>query len=208
MNKFDKRKLVIRQQLIGAQMFDALVAMEFADKYHTGTRKDGVSPEFDHQVCIALYAMTLPYIRYKEEVMATIWLHDVREDYHVPHQDILNLFTDRDKAHRIGNAVDAMTKEVNGVRRDEQALFDTMANDPIASIAKGCDRIHNIQSMVSVFTPEKQRKYIDEVQRLFFPMLKKARRLFPYQVTAYENIKFVLNSQIELISAALGEEND
>lgn len=203
MNKFQKRHLVLRQQLVGAGYHDALIAMEFASRRHTGTRKDGITPEFDHQISIALYALTLPHMRYREEVIATILLHDVREDYFISHLEILNLFEDRAKAERIAEAVDCMTKIVAGLKRDEKALFDRMAENPIASIAKGCDRIHNFQSMVGVFTPEKQRGYIQEGKEFFLPMLKTARRNFPYQTHAYENIKFVLNSQIELIEAAL-----
>ena len=203
MNKFEKRKMVLRQQLIGAGFFDALVAMEFAAKYHTGTRKDGVTPEFDHQISIALYALTLPTLRYLEEVIATIFLHDVREDYDITHAEIVALFSDPAKAERIAQAVDRMTKVVRGVKRDEAELFALMADDPIASIAKGCDRMHNLQSMVGVFTREKQGSYIAEAKVLFLPMLKRARRNFPYQVRAYENIKFVLTSQMELIESAL-----
>ena len=59
----------------------------------------------------------------------------------------------------------------------------------------------NLQSMVGVFKLEKQKEYIREVHDLFFPMLKKARRLFPHQVNAYENIKHILESQIQLIEA-------
>lgn len=55
--------------------------------------------------------------------------------------------------------------------------------------------------MVGVFKIEKQKAYIQEVFDLFLPMLKKARRLFPHQVNAYENIKHILQSQIELIQA-------
>ncbi|PZR54616.1 MAG: hypothetical protein DI537_54860 [Stutzerimonas stutzeri] len=202
MNKFEKKMLVLRSQLIGAQMFDALAAMEFAARHHTGKRKGG-DPEFDHQVSIALYALTLPFLRYREEVIATIFLHDVREDYGVTDGEIVALFVDADKARRIADAVDAMTKTFRGEKRDEQELFERMARDPIASIAKGCDRIHNLQTMVGVFTVEKMISYIAEAKELFFPMLKKARRLHPSQVTAYENIKFVLTSQIELIEAVI-----
>jgi hypothetical protein len=53
--------------------------------------------------------------------------------------------------------------------------------------------------MAEVFTLEKQKKYIKEVLDLFFPMLKNARRNFPAQVLAYENIKHMLKSQIQLI---------
>lgn len=203
MNQFEKRKLVLRQQLIGAKMFDALIAMEFADSHHNGLRKDGITPEFDHQISIALYALTLPTILYPEETMATIMLHDVREDKDITELEILSLFSNTDKARRIADAVDAMTKVVRGVKRDEVELFAEMADDPVASIAKGCDRIHNLQSMVGVFSKEKQAQYIEEAKTLFLPMLKTARRNFPFQVTAYENIKFVLKSQMELISAVL-----
>jgi hypothetical protein len=55
--------------------------------------------------------------------------------------------------------------------------------------------------MVGVFKLEKLKEYIREVYELFFPMLKKARRLFLHQVNAYENIKHILESQIQLIEA-------
>lgn len=200
-DKFQKKLLTLRQQLIGARYFNALKAMEFAAKYHKGTRRDKVTPEFDHQISIALFAMTLPDLMYREEVIATIMLHDVREDYGVTDQEIRALFDDADFADRVCRAVENMTKEFRGVKKDEASLFDAMSEDPIASIAKGCDRIHNIQSMVGVFKLQKQKDYIQEVFDLFLPMLKKARRNFPHQVLAYENIKHMLRSQIELIQA-------
>lgn len=201
MDKFKKKALTLRQYLHGAGYFNALVAMEFAAKHHTGTRKDGETPEFDHQVSIALFALTLPGLRYREEIIATIFLHDVREDYHITDHEVRSLFHDAAFADRVARAVENMTKEWRGVRKDEKLLFGQMAEDEIASIAKGCDRIHNLQSMVGVFTFEKQKKYISEVFDLFFPMLKAARRNFPHQAMAYENIKHMLRSQIELIEA-------
>lgn len=202
MTKFEKKLLTLRQQLVGARYHHALAALEFALRYHTGTRKDGVTPEFQHQVEIALFALTLPDLMYREEVIATIMLHDVREDYGVSDGEVRGLFfKDPGFAARVARAVENMTKEFRGVKKDEKALFDLMSQDPIASIAKGCDRMHNLQSMVGVFKLEKQKEYIKEVFDLFLPMLKKARRLFPHQVNAYENIKHILTSQIELIEA-------
>ena len=200
MTKFQKKLLTLRQQLVGARYHHALAALEFAHRFHTGLRKDGVTPEFQHQIEIALFALTLPDLMYREEVIATILLHDVREDYNVTAAEIRDLFfQDPEFAARVDRAVENMTKEFRGVKKDEQALFDAMAQDPIASIAKGCDRIHNIGSMLGVFTTEKQKKYVQEVHDLFLPMLKKARRLFPHQVNAYELLKFTLNMQIDLI---------
>ena len=63
------------------------------------------------------------------------------------------------------------------------------------------DVIHNLRTMVGVFKLIKQKEYVEEVLRLFLPMIKKARRLFPHQVNAYENIKHMLETQIELIRA-------
>lgn len=201
MTVFEKKLLVLRQQLVGARYFNALAALEFARRYHNGTRKDGVTPEFQHQVEIALYALTLPDLIYREEVIATILLHDVREDYGVSDHEIRTLFDSHVFADRVADAVECMTKEFRGVKKNESALFEQMSQNPIASIAKGCDRIHNLQSMVGVFKLEKQKQYIEEVFELFFPMLKRARRLFSHQVNAYENIKHMLQSQIELIRA-------
>lgn len=202
MGKFQKKLMTLRVALTNAKYFHALRALEFAHKHHTGLRKDGITPEYQHQVEIALFALTLPDLMYREEVIATILLHDVREDYGVSDSEIrLLFFNDADFSARVANAVENMTKEFRGVKKDEQALFDAMAQDPIASIAKGCDRMHNLQSMVGVFKLEKQKEYIREVHDLFFPMLKKARRTFTYQIMAYENIKHILESQIQLIEA-------
>lgn len=202
MDGYKKKLLTLRQYLHGAGYFRALKALEFAATYHTGTRKDGRTPEFDHQISIALYALTLPNLMHREEVITTILLHDVREDYSITDHEIRSLFhEDEGFAQRVARAVENMTKEWRGVRKDEIRLFEAMAEDPIASIAKGCDRMHNFQSMVGVFSIEKQKSYIEEYRTLFVPMLKAARRAFPQQALAYENIKHCLTSQVELIEA-------
>lgn len=201
MTQFKKKLLTLNQQLIGAEYFNALSALDFAMDYHTGTRKDGVTPEFQHQVEIALYALTLANVKYREEVIATIMLHDVREDYGITEHEILALFDDANFAVRVARAVENMTKEFRGSKKDEQELFNLMAVDPIASIAKGCDRIHNLGSMVGVFKIEKQKEYLDEVDRLFIPMLKIARKKFRFQHNAYMNILHMMRSQCDLIRA-------
>lgn len=201
MDEFQKRALTLRQLLIGRGYYNALIAMEFAAKYHKGKRRDKVTPEFDHQISIALYALTLPNIQFPEEMIAVIMLHDVREDYDITDLEIRALFMDTEFADRVAKAVDKMTKEWRGEKKDPTKLFEAMGEDAIASIAKLCDRVHNFQSMVGVFKIEKQKAYIAEAEEFFFPMLKRARRNFPHQVLAYENIKWMLRSQIQLIEA-------
>lgn len=204
MNKYQKKQLVLRSQLIGANYTYALRAMNHAEKYHTGVRKDGVTPEFDHQVSIALFAMTLPNLMYREEVIATIMLHDTSEDYGLSQSEIRGIFHgDPIIINRITDAVWKMTKKFRGEVKDDEQLFIDMSEDEVASISKGCDRVHNIQTMIGVFGPDKQRQYIGDVEAKFLPMLKRARRNFPEQAMAYENIKHMLISQCELISASL-----
>lgn len=207
MNQFEKRKLVLQTLLLGAGYFDALAVMRFCEPHHAGTRKDGFTPEFDHQISIATFAFDLPDLMYREEVLATIFAHDTSEDAGIKWSKIAKRVRNSKKARkRVSKAIQRMTKEWKGERLDEEKLFSSMARDPVASIAKGCDRIHNIQSMVGVFTAAKQREYIREVRELFLPMLKKARRNFPHQHRAYEIIKFTLKSQIALIEASLDAE--
>lgn len=190
MNRFEKLKLALRYFLLGKQYFTAVEALEFASQYHRGTRKDGVTPEFQHQIEIAHYVRTLPTLIHLEETLAVALLHDVVEDYDVELKLIDDTF-----GERISTAVDLLNK--NG--KAEDYYFHHLSGNPIASIVKGADRIHNLQTMVGVFTHEKQGVYVQEVENHFLPMLKTAKRSFIQQEAAYENIKHMLVSQVELI---------
>lgn len=197
MTPFKKREISLRYWLLGRGYFKAIEAMEFAASYHTGTRKDGVTPEFDHQISIAHYVRTfIDGLDYPEETLCVVFLHDVREDFDVTDDVIRGRWGDR-----VADAVEAMTKTFRGTKKDPQMVFDAIAADPIASVAKGADRVHNHQTMVGVFTIEKQKDYIAETELFFLAMLKRARRLFARQEPVYENIKHMLTSQIALIKA-------
>jgi (p)ppGpp synthase/HD superfamily hydrolase len=197
LSNFAKREISLRYFLQGAEYFTALEAMEFAQRYHTGVRKDGITPEFDHQISIAHFVRTLRHqLMYAEATISVIMLHDVREDYGVSDEEIRERFGDA-----VARAVDAMTKTFRGQVRPEKLVFEQIAADPLASVAKGADRIHNLNSMVGVFSKEKQLSYVAEAEEYFLPMLKTARRLHVRQEAAYENIKHMILSQINLIKA-------
>jgi (p)ppGpp synthase/HD superfamily hydrolase len=91
-DSFDKLHISLRYWILGRGYNVAARAMDFAEKHHTGTRKDGVTPEFAHQVAIAHYIRTLPDLVYPEETLATIFLHDVVEDYDVPLTELSGKF--------------------------------------------------------------------------------------------------------------------
>lgn len=197
MTDYAKQRLALRYWLLGRGFTQASRAMEFAELYHSGTRKDGVTAEFAHQVSIVNYLRSLlPHLLFPEETLVAAFLHDVREDYDVADAEIRAPFGDR-----VADAVDAVTKTFRGVRRDDEALFVRIGADPIASVLKPADRAHNQNSMVGVFTPAKMTEYVAETEGLFLPMIKRARRTFPEQEPAYENAKLVLVSQVNFVRA-------
>lgn len=194
-NEFDKTKLALRYWLLGKEYYVALKAMEFASKYHIGIRRDGITPEFHHQISIASYIRTLPALSNIESALAVAFLHDIVEDYSVSLQDIKLLIGDE-----LTKSVEILTKE-NG--KTDYGYYSNISECPIASIVKGSDRIHNVQTMNGVFSDEKKKQYVDETTKFVLPMIKVARRNFPEQEAAYENIKLVLNSQVDLINYSL-----
>jgi nucleoside 2-deoxyribosyltransferase len=175
----------------------ALAALDFARGCHRGRRKDGVTPELQHQVEIALYLTTLKDLPEEEQALTVALLHDVVEDYDIAPEEIERRFG-ADVARRVW----LLTKTYRGEKKDPAAYFDAISRDPIASLVKGADRVHNLQSMVGVFPLDKQREYADEAERLFLPMLKDAERRFPHHGAAYRNIRHMIKSQLTLIRAA------
>lgn len=200
MKKKDFNKLVIslRYFLLGKGYNFAIEALEYAKAIHCGTRKDKVTPEFQHQVEIALYLTTIANISNLEEVIIVALLHDIEEDYNIDREEL---------THRFGELVEqsvyTLSKIYKGEKKKLEDYFEHIANDPIASIVKGVDRINNLSDMVGIFTPHGQQKYIDDVHEYFFPMLKKARKNFPAQMLAYHNITTMLRMQVTLIQHIL-----
>lgn len=205
MNRYDKLSIALRNYLLGARYYSALNCFDYAQKIHTGLRKDGVTPEFQHQIEIALFITTLKDLQNEEAVISAALLHDVLEDYpNVSPQDIKKL-----AGKEVRDAVVLLSKEVEGrTRCSPEAYFSQISKNPIASIVKGCDRIHNLRTMVGVFTKEKQLKYVKEALEFFLPMLKVSFGLFPIQHLAYVNIRTTLKIQIEMITAIYNEEEE
>lgn len=193
---YDKMKIALRAFLQGRKYYKALRAMDFAEKLHTGDRKDG-QPEFSHQVSQALYAITMiDLLMFPEETICVIFLHDTIEDKGTTHKQLIELF-----GTVIGDATLKMSKVVDGIRIPDDVYYRVLATCPIASIAKGFDRVHNLMTMLGGFKPEKRASYIVETLEKTVPMLKTSRRSFPEQEPVYENVKFVMTNQIQLYNA-------
>lgn len=198
---FQKHLVAMRSWLNGTGYFQAAEALEFVKQLEVGFRKDGATPKFAHQLSITHYLATLtPYFSDPEVVMTAGFLHDVMEDHAEWDFDALSKkFSDN-----IAVIVWTLSKKTPGITKTPEQYFSAIAECPVASIVKPADRMHNLQSMSGVFTPEKQLAYVAEVEQYFFPMIRAARRNFPRQFMAYENVKMMLQNQIELIKLING----
>ena len=195
--------VTLKYYLLGKKYYIALKALEYARKHHDGLRKDGITPEFQHMLEIALYLKDLSSSMDNEElVLAAALLHDTVEDCDISIYELEEKF-----GKKVSHSVWLLTKKTKNITKKYDSYFSDIANDPIASLVKGADRINNVQSMnrkhvetnKTVFSLEKQKQYVQEVKTYFLPMLKKAKQEFPQQTHSYFNIIFVLKSQVELI---------
>ena len=207
MNTVEHQKLlhVIRSQLMGMaqndeRYNDCIRALNYALKIHTGLRKDGVTPEFYHQLNILGFLITQHknLIDPASTYIAAI-LHDTPEDYAEHSAEIKTLFPlDYANAERL-------SKIRNGEKIPLKTYFSEMAGCPVCSAVKLVDRIHNISTMPGVFSAQKMRKYIEEVKINFLPMAKAARQRFPAQNNFYELAKSMLSMKVASYSYFLDE---
>lgn len=199
-----KQLSVSRGFLEGRGYFTAAEALETVRRLEQGTRKDGITPKFHHQLSVARLVMTLePHLIHKEETIAASYLHDVLED----HDDEWSKESLTTKfGSLVGDAVWLLTKKYQGTIKNHDRYFAEIAKCPIASVIKLADRAHNLQTMQGVFDGKKQKEYLNEVEEHFFPNIRVARRNFPKQYGAYENLKILLRCQVRLVKQVLEAE--
>lgn len=194
-----KVRSALRHFLLGRRFYKALEAFDYAEKLHVGTRKDGVTPSFHHQISIANYITTLPLEDTDMELAVTLaFLHDTPEDMHVSDIELKRLFGDE-----VGRGALLLAKKFRGVELPKEVYFKELTTHPMATLVKGVDRLNNLSTMVGVFKFAKQRDYIAETLAHHLPMLKEARRMYPKYTLAFENIKYSINSRIEMTTLYL-----
>ncbi len=192
MADYSKLLITLRSYLVGARYYTALKALDLARNSHgSQMRKDNKTPFMIHPVQIALYITTLKDVINEEITLSVALLHDVREDCpSVTYEEI---------EKRCGFEVADRCEILNKHGKTYDKYFKEIGDDCITSIVKGADRINNVNSMIGVFSKDKQKKYVDEINHYFLPMLKHARNTFPEQMQAYFNIIHMLRSQVYLL---------
>jgi (p)ppGpp synthase/HD superfamily hydrolase len=225
--QYQKLEVSLRYWLQGRGYFAALRALELVKLFEAGEfRKDGVTPNLQHMVEIALFLSRLPNLRDTEGTIITGLLHDLVEDHGVPVEVLAKAFgqhiadsiwnvTKKYPVLSGGQPVDAsfiMTdgtsvtlyrggEKVGSHERNEAELYKAMALDVRASLVKPADRGHNQKTMGGVFNTAKQLSYIEYTENKILPMAKKARRLFPDQEAAYVILETQLKTQCRMIKS-------
>jgi len=198
------KKTALYQYLETNNMPFSKMALDLAGQYHTGLRKDGKTPEIDHQVSISRYLLKFKTnMMYPDETIASALLHDLSEDYNFLYGDIKKYF-----GGRISRAVVLLTKEYFGVKRVPEIYFSQITSDPIASIVKGADRVHNVHT-IQAFKPAKKIEYTDETRDWIIPCLLEAKENFPKQASIYDKMVHILGYKINnIVKGVEGIQND
>jgi len=191
MERYGKLKVSLYYYLLGRNYTTAMKAYNYAAKWHQGLRKDNATPEFQHQIEIALYLSTLKGVVNEERVLTLAMLHDLLEDC----PDV----TQEDLEKEFGGSIAQDCEYLNKKEKSTDMYFRWISTGIDISLVKGADRVHNMNSMKGVFSIAKQKEYVEEVEKYFLPMLKHARKVHPEQLQAYTSIEFVLRSQINLL---------
>jgi len=192
-----KQLAVMRGWLEGRGYYTAAKALEVVRRTAEGLRKDGVTPAFHHQLSVARLVTTLtPHLMYPEETVASAFLHDLLEDHG---DEWTREMLEAEFGKLIADAVWCLSKKSNGMSKSHELYYGELAKCPIGSVVKCADRAHNLQTMQGVFSKAKQLEYLKEVDEYFYPMIRAARRNFPRQYSALENLKIILRCQHRLI---------
>lgn len=177
MERLRKQKDYLKKYFKLNKMPLSLKAMEMALTYHTGMRKGGEKAEVSHQFELVSYALPLyEDSPDKDIIVSACFLHDVCEDYDVPFETIAKEF-----GMDVVTTVKGVTKAKGFTKTpaDYEAYYKGMLENPFILPVKACDRLHNLSTMLEVFTLKKRKAYIEEVREFMIPTAKKVRMLYP-----------------------------
>lgn len=201
MDNLDRLKRFYRGYFEGYKMAKSLKALDLAMKFHTGSRKGG-APEVSHQFEIVNLLIQLLHghcnVKEMDDIIAASFLHDIVEDYSNRYSfDDLSKNFDK----KICSIVKAVTKTSDYDKyseADHESYYKQILKIPEAVLVKCGDRIQNVQS-IGGLKLERQKEYVEEVEEYFFPMIKKARRLYPDFLNLFAVLGEILKRQIKFV---------
>lgn len=185
--------------LVGKKYHLALKALNLMKAQFEGKlRKDGVTPVYAHSLSVAAYLRTFTYPEGMEEkVLLVAILHDILEDTEYMSADIGKYF-----GADILAAVRLVTKKSNYVN---DTYYEAILGDVLSVFVKVADRIHNLSTMLGAFSVEKIEKYIQETEDYVLPLISKAKDEYPEFEAHFENMKFVVLTQLDFARAVVAQ---
>ena len=143
-------------------------AYDFAEKVHSGQKRNSGEPYFDH--CFAT-AKNLAELGMSATTISAGLLHDTLEDTTTTPEELEKNF-----GKEILFLVEGVTKlgkiKYHGVTRHSESLrklFIAMSQDIRVLIIKLCDRLHNIQTLKYV-REDKQLRIATETLEIYAPL--------------------------------------
>ena len=146
-------------------------AYQLASKAHEGQKRKSGEPYIIHPICVGII---LAELELDKESIAAGLMHDVVEDTDVTLEDISAEFGDEiallvdgvTKLTRINWDMDKVEIQAENLRK----MFLAMAKDIRVIIIKLADRLHNMRTLVSIMTPEKQKEKARETMDIYAPI--------------------------------------
>lgn len=170
-------------------MKQTVKVLPFVRKMHEGQVRKGKDkvPYIYHPLLIACHALALGLDN--DDIIATALLHDVCEDCGMSVEELpVN--------ERIKKAVGLLTKSDDC---EEDRYYANIAEDEVALLVKLLDRCNNVSGMATGFSKEKLVEYINETEKWYNPLLKKAKADYPQ----YSNQLFLIKYHITSVIGSL-----
>lgn len=194
MANVEKMYTYLRGYLIGANMKQSIIALQFAREHHNGqTRRDG-TPYIVHLLSMACYAVALG-LR-DDNIIATILLHDTVEDCGVrPEYLPVNDTVKRAVQYMTITKFDTDVDKIETKCR----YFNELLNCREALICKALDRYNNLSDMPVFFTKDAMGKNVAETEVLLLPILKQAKERY----ADLADILFILRTNISTLNEVI-----
>lgn len=185
----------VRGWLEGSGYHQALEALNLCKQVSVGVRRDGVTPNFSHQLHIVRFSISLaPLLIHAQRVMTLGFLHDVIEDGLMDKSFIEEKF-----GEEIAKSVVLLSKIRDNSKIFDDEYYADLLEDPHCCLVKGIDRLHNLETMAGAFTPEKKVIYLKETEQYVLPMLKATRNNHPEFIEAIDIIRHIMKINVRLI---------
>ena len=167
------------------QTSKALVIMK---EKHSGQFRKGEDhlPYIVHPLKMACHALSMHL--YEDELIATLLLHDVVEDCHVP---VLSLDVNDIVRQNVFNVT---YEKLEGRSKEESiaAYYKKIYSSRISCLVKLFDRCNNVSTMAYSFTRERLEKYVGETEKYVLPLLSHVKATYP----EYEHVTFLIEYQM------------